>query len=113
MSDAFKQVADEKIKNYMWNKLLDKECRTFMHNLIRDEEGVVGEDEEMLTNFFSFIRASVVDYKVLVVLAMKWLGYDEKKQVNIAMNYAGAFYASHFMMLMDYLAHKFIKGELK
>jgi hypothetical protein len=114
MSDRrFEEHIKQRIDNSMWDKLLNHECRTFMKNLVRDEVEVIGEDDKVIDSFFNFLKGNIQDYKVVVVLATQWIGFDDTKQANMAINYVGWKYASHFIMLMDYLSNKFIKGELK
>lgn len=98
----------------MWDKLLDAECRVFMKNMVRDNDTfeVIGEDDHVIDKFFKHVEASVKDYKILVVLTMQWLTFSDIKQTNLAIKYVGWEHASHFMMLMDYLSQKFIKGAL-
>lgn len=76
------------------------------------EERDHGEDVKMIYNFIEFIK-SRVDYKVIVVMATQWESYDDIKQANLAIQIAGEVHASRFMMLLDYMANKFKKGELK
>lgn len=91
-----------------WDKLLTRDLALFMIK-VSDET----EDNDSVSRFFDFVRERIIDYKVIVVMATQWKSYDVNKQANLAVHYAGMNHASRFIMMMDYLAIKFIKGELK
>lgn len=92
----------------MWNKLLDVKLGMYM---VRVTGGT--EDDETIYKFFEHIENRIQDYKVVVVLATQWKTYDDMKQANLAIKFAGMYHASRFIIMMDYLADKFEKGELK
>lgn len=92
----------------MWDKLLSKDLQSFMVKASGESE-----DSQTTSQFFKIIQKRVKDYKVLVVLATQWKSYEDIKQANVAIKYAGMFHASRFILMMDYLVDKFEKGELK
>lgn len=96
----------------MWSKLLNLETFAFIKNS-SDYEGETSEDDKVIYDFFKDVKKKVRDYRVLVMMAVKWDSYEDVKQANIAINYMGFKDASRFIILMDYLSTKFKKGELK
>jgi hypothetical protein len=91
----------------MWDKLYTTEMVLWM-------KGITGETEDFdtIAGFIDHMK-NRVDYKQVVVMAMNWHTYDESKQVSLAILNGGMFHASRFMLMMDYLSKKFLKGELK
>lgn len=96
----------------MWNKIFNVQCIAFLLKAsgIREDKAH-GEEMQMINIFIDFVKARF-DYKVLVVMATQWDGYDDVKQANLAIKCAGEFHASRFIMLMDFLSHRYKKGEL-
>lgn len=90
----------------MWNKIFTPEL-VFK---IRELSGET-EDFDTMSAFIKHIKQRV-DYKQVVMLAVKWKTYDDIKQANLAINFAGIFHASRFILLMDCLSDKFIEGKL-
>lgn len=71
------------------------------------------EDElSQISDFFNQIKEKM-QCEVIVVMAVHWLTYDESKQVGLAIYFAGAYNASRFIALMDILADKVMKGEMR
>ncbi|MEE5180999.1 hypothetical protein JDW21_18735 [Bacillus subtilis] len=91
----------------MWDKLLTLNALTYMKKV---SEGT--EDDTTILPFFEYLQENV-NYKVIVVLATRWHVYDVVGQTGISINYVTEKHASRFIMLMDYLSKRFLKGELK
>ena len=91
----------------MWNKLFTVELVFYMRKVTGETE-----DFDTIGAFQEHIRARV-DYKTVVILATQWHTYEDVKQANIAIKFAGVFHASRFIILMDYLSKKHIEGKLK
>lgn len=107
------QKMSKEMSKKMWNKLLNIETVAFMKKASGDGDKENGEDNKAIYDFFKAVVKKVRDYKVVVMMAVKWDTYEDEKQANIAINYMGWEDASRFIMLMDYLSEKFKKGELK
>ena len=97
----------------MWDKILDLKCWYHMKNAVKDNETgeVIVEDDFAIKSFFEYLKERIKDYKVLVVLVTQWKTYDDTKQANLAIHHVGWEHASRFIILMDYLSDRFIKGE--
>lgn len=94
-----------------WDKILNDETVLYvkaMADMVMDDES---EDYEKIAEFFDYLK-SRTEYKSVVILATQWIKYDEQRQVSLAIAIAGETHASRFMILMDYLAYRFAKGEL-
>jgi hypothetical protein len=113
----------EVMNEVMWNKLLSLECKYFIRSLeSREDDEYKGDSneyepdklsDEAIDRFFKHVKQTVVDYKVLVILATQWFSYSETKQAKLAIHHVGWVHASRFIMLMEYLSMKFLKGELR
>lgn len=103
----------KELSNLMWSKLLNIETVAFIKKASGDGDNENGEDNKSIYDFFKAVIKKVKDYKILVIMAIKWDTYEDIKQANIAVKYMGWEDASRFIMLMDYLSEKFKKGELK
>lgn len=104
---------DIDISNVMWDRILNDETVLYMQGLteIHEEYAGVGEESEIIKRFFSHLKDST-DYKSVVMMAMSWKTFDDLKQAKLAISCVGQYHASRFIVLMDYLAERFIKGEL-
>jgi hypothetical protein len=94
----------------MWGRLLSQDALFF---IVETAEKEAGEDGDKVIAFFENLKERVIDYKVIVVLATVWKSLNDTQQANQAVTHAGMYDASRFIILMDYLAMKFEKGELK
>lgn len=90
----------------MWDKILTMEAISFLIQ-VSDET----EDDESIGQFILFLKKNI-DYKVVVMMATQWAGYDDEKQANLAIHTVGIHHASRLIMLMDYLALKYEEGKL-
>lgn len=88
-----------------WESVLDMEAINFFVK-------TTFEEEQTVVLFFNLLKERVEDYQIITSLAKKWDTYDASKQARIAINYAGIYHASRFIILMDYLNMKSKKGEL-
>lgn len=91
----------------MWDKIFSVELVFYMRKATGDTE-----DFDTIGAFQEHVKARV-DYKQVVILATQWRTYDDLKQANVAIQLAGIFHASRFILLMDYLSKKFEGGSLK
>jgi hypothetical protein len=91
----------------MWDKLLSKELVFYMI-----EKTGNTEDFNSVNGYIEHMKARV-GFKNVVVVATQWHKYDDMKQANIAIHFAGIFHASRFCLMMDYLSELYLKGELK
>lgn len=89
----------------MWEKILNLEAINFITK-------VSDEDIDKVAILFDILKQRIEDYDVIVTVAKKWDTFEDTKQAKIALNYAGMFHASRFIILMDYLNMKYKKGEL-
>lgn len=91
----------------MWEKIFTVEALQTMIDL--------SEETEDFKTLEKFVEKIIInnDYRVVVVLATQWESLKEDKQVSIAVNSVGENDASRFMILLDFLADKFKKGELQ
>lgn len=93
----------------MWEKILTEEI---LEKIIFGLGEDATEDMETMKDFVEYLMANV-DYKAVVILATQWKSFEENKQVFYAMNIVEEYHASRFMILMDALSEKFLKGNLK
>lgn len=91
----------------MWDKLLTPEVVFYMKEVSGDTE-----DNSTVSKFFEDMKKTV-DYKHVVIMATQWYTFDETKQVNLALQFAGEYHASRFIILLDFLSLKFREGKLK
>jgi hypothetical protein len=105
-------VVMKKATDDMWNKLLSKDTLKYMTN-VKDENGEVIEEKKSVKVFFEYIKTRVIDYKIIVMLAVRWKTLNDTQQASHAITYVGVNHATRFIIMMDYLAMKFEKGELK
>lgn len=99
-------------KDYYWNKILSIDTAFGMVKLAGERSGDTDlENSDTINNFFIYLRENI-NYKFVVVTAMKWHEFSEEKQVNIAISTVGVLYASRFLMLLDYLSVKYQEGKL-
>lgn len=91
----------------MWNKIFTPEVILWV---IGKTGGT--EDFNTMNGFIDHVKERV-DYKAVIILATQWHRYEDTKQADIAIRFAGVFHASRFMVTMDYLSKKFLAGELK
>ncbi len=91
----------------MWEKILTEDALEHMINMPE-----VSEDYETMKEFVDYLLINV-NYKAVVVFATQWHEMTEMKQVNLAMLTVGVKHASRFLLLLDYLSEKFLRGELK
>lgn len=92
----------------MWDKILTIELIMYMQKVSGDTES-----KDTVSRFFDVIKQRMVDHKVLIVMAMNWKTYEQEKQVRLAVHHAGMYHASRFIMMMEYMSHKILKGDFK
>lgn len=95
-----------------WDKILSSDTAIYIKGMADRAMGDESEEYENISEFFEHLK-SRTNYKSIVILATQWIKYEEKKQVALAVNFVGEYHASRFIILMDYLAYRFAKGELK
>ena len=88
-----------------WDILLDTDV---LNQFIKAET----EDYQRIELFFGLIKERVEDFRIIASIAKKWDTFPIDKQTKMAINYAGIYHASRFIILMDYLNLKDKKGEL-
>jgi len=94
----------------MWDRILNAETSLYMQEMAKiDEE--LGEESELIKRFFARLKDRT-DYKSIVMTAMHWKMLDDFKQAKLAIEFVGEDDASRFIILMDFLAERFFKGEL-
>ena len=91
----------------MWDKIFTMDLVLYMRKVTGDTE-----DFDTIGGFQEHVKARV-DYKMVVMLATQWHTYDELKQANVSIKFAGIFHASRFIIMMDYLSKKHLEGRLK
>jgi hypothetical protein len=91
----------------MWEKIFTPDAVFYMQKVTGDTE-----DFNTINGFINHLKQRV-DYKTVIILATQWKAYDDVKQANIAIQQAGVFHASRFILLMDFLSKKFVEGKLK
>ena len=94
-----------------WDKILNDETVLYVKAMADKEIDDESEDYEKIAEFFDFLKTRT-NYKSIVILATQWIGFDDQKQTALAVTIADELHASRFMILMDYLAYRFAKGEL-
>lgn len=92
----------------MWEKILTQDALEFMITSHPD----VSEDLVTMQKFIDYLMINV-NYKAIVVMATQWKGLTDVKQANLAIVTVGEYHASRFILLLDYLSEKFVRGELK
>lgn len=102
----------------MWERLLDDEIVNGIKVLsgtdrygvhVKDNET---EDDDSIIKFFLYLIDNI-NYKVIVMIATQWNRFNLDKQVRVAVKYVGYIHASRFIMMMDLLSKRFVKGDLK
>jgi hypothetical protein len=94
-----------------WEMILNSETVLYVKAMADKEMGDESEDYEKIAEFFEYLKTRT-SYKSVVILATQWVKYDEQKQVALAIGMTSELHASRFIMLMDYLAYRFAKGDL-
>jgi len=95
-----------------WDKILSEDTVVFVKGIADKVMGDDSEDYDKINEFFEDLKTRT-DYKSVVILATQWVKYDDNKQASLAVAIAGELHASRFIILMDYLAYRFAKGELQ
>lgn len=95
------------MNNEMWNKIFTPELVFYMKKVTGDTE-----DFDTVNGFIEHIKGRV-DYKQVIILSTKWSSYDDTRQANMAIHFAGVFHASRFILLMEFLSKQFKNGGLK
>lgn len=91
-----------------WEKIVTMELLYYMRSVSGESE-----DSDSIERFFEFLQQRVEDHRVLMALARNWKSHDEQKQVSLAVEHAGMYHVSRFFMLMEYMASKIEKGQLR
>lgn len=92
----------------MWEKIFTNDILEEMIKYHPD----ISEDYETMKDFVEYLMINI-DYKAIVIMATQWNSYTDVKQANIAILTVGKEHASRFILLLDCLSDKFLRGELK
>lgn len=113
----------------MWNKIITVEAYNHMKEIEskevdeilhvnksrikkKNKADKVKYIDDSINKFINHLK-NTVDYRTIVICATKWDTYDELRQTNIAIEIAGMYMASYFMILLDYLSVQYKEGKLK
>lgn len=99
-----------------WERILNPETMLYVIEMGKrefgdDEDNLGGDEEKHILAFFEVLKEKT-DYKSVVVMATQWITFSEAKQVALSIETVGEYNASRYMMLLDFLAYRFMKGKL-
>lgn len=92
----------------MWDNILTADLALYMVK-VSDET----EDADSIEGFFLFMQKEVTHRNLMILIASQWQLYSPERQVEISVKYGRNQHASRFIMMMDYLSHKYKEGKLK